>query len=270
MVELEPEDKPEPQEEPQQQVETPFTSAFNLSRSASPQEEPQQEAETQDRPPEEPVPADDEAADAGIGGLDIGLLIRRAWDVVTENPLETVAGWAIVAAILCASALTIAGFVVLLGPMLFGFFWILGRLMKEEPASLGELFDGFKDFRKPFVMGLLLSLVIAVMAGIAFLINMIPVVGLIATVIMVFFVKSLLYFAVQIAAFSDASPVEAMAKSCRFALDNIGPVLLLTLVTVVIALVGVIACGIGWFFTVPLGLAIGVAAYNEYYLPKAE
>jgi len=241
-MELEPENKPEPQQEPQQEVEKS----------------------------EEPVPTSDKASTGGIDELDLGLLIRKAWDVVIGNPVETIVGWLIVAAILAVSALTIAGFVVLLGPMLFGFFWILGRLMKREPASLGEIFDGFKDFSKPFIMGLLLSLVTAVMAGIAFLINMIPVVGLIATVLMVFFVKSLLYFAVQIAAFSDASPVEAMAKSCRFALDNIGPVLLLTLVTGVIIGAGFLACGIGWLFTAPLGLAIGVAAYNEYYLPKAE
>lgn len=279
MVEERPEEKAEP--ESRDEAEQPSTSrpeeqphASEPTYSLEPQPQGEAEQPPASRPQEEPQtqepPVPEVQAEFSEGSaaahLNLGAYITRAWDLTTRDFVNVVVGYLIVAAILGASVITLVGPLILTGPLLFGYLWLIQKRLKGEAATVGSVFDGFKDFQKPFLAGLLLVVMVVILAGINLLLNFIPLVGQLATLVLSFFVGSLLYFYLPVAAFSDASPLEALLRSCRFCLDHIGPMLLLNLVTSAIMFGGILVCGIGMIFTVPFAMVICVVAYNEYYL----
>lgn len=240
-MELEPEAKPEP-----------------LNEAAD-----QPEDETADT-----VAGEDEQKEAGSPGevkLDLGAYIRQAWEVVTQDLLNMIVGWLIITAILSTG---IGIFVI--GPLLISFLWMIRKRMNGEAVSLNNIFDGFNQFERTFTAGLLILLVCLVVGVMVMALFYIPCLGPVASVLLLLFVCTSLYFYFPIVAFSDTPVLEALSQSCKFSLNNIGLMLLLTLVTGIITNAGIIACGVGLFFTVPLALVMCVAAYNDYYLPNAE
>ena len=224
---------------------------------------PQENTPAQPEQTPAPAPANDAHAAAK---LDLGSYLRQGWEVVTQDLLNMIVSWLIIAAIL---ATVIGAF--LLGPLVIAFLWMIRKRMNGEQVSLANLFDGFKQFERTFAAGLVVLLVwlIAVIIGIA-LIIFIPCLGYIAAPLVMLFASAFLYFYLPIVAFSDTPVIEAFSKSLKFTLKNIGYMLLLALVTGIIKNAGSIVCGVGLLFTVPLALVMSVAAYNEYYLPNAE
>ena len=167
MVEERPEEKAEP--ESRDEAEQPSTSrpeeqphASEPTYSLEPQPQGEAEQPPASRPQEEPQtqepPVPEVQAEFSEGSaaahLNLGAYITRAWDLTTRDFVNVVVGYLIVAAILGASVITLVGPLILTGPLLFGYLWLIQKRLKGEAATVGSVFDGFKDFQKPFLAGL--------------------------------------------------------------------------------------------------------------------
>jgi MFS family permease len=207
--------------------------------------------------------------------MELGVYVSKAWDLMKANALLLIVTYLIAAII---AGIPLVGLIIG-GPVMFGFVRIIQKRYKGEPAEIGQVFDGFKtDFSKGLVTFLLLaavSLCVAIPAIIIFMLFnfLIPCVGTLLGFLIyiaaILAIGTALYFVLPIAALSDAAPVDAIKKGFKFMTANIGPMILLVLVTGLISMAGVIACGIGVWFTAPMSMAIVVIAYNEWYLPNA-
>jgi len=205
--------------------------------------------------------------------MELGAYVSKAWNLMTQNLVLLIVTY-LIAAIL--AGIPLVGLIIG-GPLWFGFFRIAQKRYKGEPAEIGQIFDGFKDFSKGLVTMLLMAAVILcviIPVVIAFIIlSFIPVcgavLGFLIYIAALLAIGAALYFVLPIAALSDVAPVDAIKKGVKFMMANIGPMILLSLVTGLIAMAGVIACGIGVWFTAPMAILIVVIAYNEWYLPNA-
>jgi len=222
---------------------------------------------------EAPAPAASPLKDMDLGGY-----ISKAWKLVTADLVLFVVGFLIVAAIIMGSMIVIIGPIFLAGPLMFGFVRVIQKRINGEPAALGEIFGGFKDFSKGLVLVLLLVLIgIAVaipLVILSFVLAFIPCLGQVVSFVLnigvSFAVQTVLFFVWPIASLSATAPMDSIKKSIQFGLANFWPVLLLSFVTGLIGGAGMIVCGVGYFFTMPLALTIHVVAYNDYYLPKSQ
>jgi len=206
--------------------------------------------------------------------MELGVYVSKAWDLMKANALLLIVTY-LIAAIL--AGIPLVGLIIG-GPVWFGFIRIIQKRYKGEPAEIGQVFDGFKtDFSKGLVTMLLLlavCLCVFIPVIIAFIIlNYIPclgtVVGMLLYICAALAVGATLYFVFPIAALSEVAPVDAIKKGLKFMTANMVPVVLLALVTGLIAMAGIVACGIGVWFTAPMAITITVIAYNEWYLPNA-
>ena len=205
--------------------------------------------------------------------MELGAYVSKAWNLMTQNLVLLIVTY-LIAAIL--AGIPLVGLIIG-GPLWFGFFRIAQKRYKGEPAEIGQIFDGFKDFSKGLVTMLLMAAVILcviIPVVIAFIIlSFIPVcgavLGFLIYIAALLAIGAALYFVLPIAALSDVAPVDAIKKGFKFMTANIGPMILLSLVTGLIGMAGIIACGIGALFTAPMAMAIVVIAYNEWYLPNA-
>ena len=208
------------------------------------------------------------------GKMELGAYVSKAWDLIKKDLVLFIVSYLIVALL---AGIPLVGLIIG-GPLWLGFFRILQKRYKGEPAQIGQVFDAFKT---DFVKGLVTMLLMAV-AGICvfipviivvIILSRIPVCGAPLAVVLyiaaIFALMSGLYFVWPIAALSDVQPFDAIKRGLKFLGANVGPMALLALVTCLIAGAGAIVCGIGLFFTVPLATLIVVVAYNEYYLPNA-
>jgi len=208
--------------------------------------------------------------------MDLGAYISKAWALVTKDlALFLVSSLIVfvVGGIPCVN-------LVILGPLLLGLVKIIQRKSKGEQPAIGDVFQGFQQFGRAFVafiVLLLCSLALVVPLAIAALVlSLIPLLGMLLfpffIFLAIFAALAIVYFTFvwPMIATSDCSPTEAVSKWFKFLFANFGSVALLTLVATLIGIAGVLACGIGTIFTMPLALAIMVIAYNEYYLPRSQ
>jgi len=218
------------------------------------------------------------AAPLPSGQMQLGPLISKAWDLVRADLALFILGYLIVILIILVSCITIVGPIIIGGPLMFGYLRIVQKRYRGEPAAIGDVFQGFQTFGKAFVTGLLLSLIIMAMYVVCFILGFIlgflPILGMILAPLAGFaigtLVGAMIFFIMTVAAFSEASPTEAVSRSFKFCFANFWPMVLLSLVAGLIAMAGALACGVGALLTVPLAITISVVAYNEYYLPNAQ
>jgi len=210
------------------------------------------------------------------GQMTLGPFVSKAWALVTADLKLFIVGFLIVFGIVLLSAITVVGPIIIGGPLMFGFLRIVQKRYKGEPAEIGDVFKGFQDFSKGLVTFLLLfalGLAVAIVMLIVYLILYLTCVGIVLIPIVAIAVSLIIgaatFFVMDIAALSDVAPMDALKRSIKFCFANLWPMVLLSLVAGLIGGAGSLACGVGWFFSVPLSLAIGVIAYNEYYLPNA-
>ena len=230
---------------------------------SQPHDTPGQDAEAQDIGPQAIPPP-------GGPDMDLGGYISTAWNLVTGDFVLFVIGYLIVAAILTISSITIVGPIIIGGPLMFGYIRVIQKRLKDEPAGIGDVFQGFKDFGKGFLTILLLTLIFLGVAVVQVVLGFIPVLGFLLGIAVSLLAGAMFFFVMPIAALSDTSPTDAVSRSVKFCFANFWKMVLLSLVLGLIATAGALACGIGALFTIPLALVATVAAYNQYYLPKAQ
>lgn len=191
-----------------------------------------------------------------LNKLDIGAELDKAWKLFRANmALLIIAG--VIATLLSAVTFGILG-----GPMLVGLFLIIQRLLRNDPVKpqAGDIFKGFDAFVQ--------SLILIVIAMVAiFLLAMIPVLGQLAGL----FVGAVVMWAMMFVAFKQLTAVDAIKKvfahlqSGEFTMP-----LLFAVLASLVAGVGVIACCIGVFFTIPIGYSMLVCGYETLFGREAD
>jgi len=208
---------------------------------------------------------------------DLGSYLSQAWTLVSEEPMLFIVAFLVLFLLSAVSSIVVVGPLIIGGPLLFGYLDIIQKRIEGEPAEIGDVFGGFARFRKSLVTFLLIAAIglgVGVLqAGAIFGLRLVPCLGSMIGYVLPAAVQVLLgaalFFVFPIAVFSDTSPTEAIGDSFAFCRENPRPTILLSLVTQVLASIGVVACGVGYFLTAPLAITMMVIAYNEYYVPNA-
>jgi hypothetical protein len=232
--------------------------------------------EPQSPPEPPPLPPSSPASPTYLSDEpDIKEYLTKAWELVLAEPVLMIVGYLVIGVILSISSAFVVG-LLLVGPVLVGFYQVIHKLLNGEPAAFEDLFAGFQDFVRTMVAGLLLCAFIlagsAVSTVIGFILGNIPCLGLIVaiplTVAISLAVIAATFFLMPIVALSSVEPVEALRQSLSFASAELRPVALLSLVFVALTCVGAAVCGVGLLITGPMSMIVQVLAYNRYYLPR--
>lgn len=173
----------------------------------------------------------------------------------------------------------VIGLVMLL--LLFLLPWTIAGLMigiynervNGEKLEVSTLFKGFDHFLPiliytiiavaiPMIIGVILGIVPVLFEGTA-LGTILAIFAQLSSYFIGFLVTGLLFFSLHFIIFASMEPVEAIKSSLKIAKNNLIYVSLAALVFNLIGGVGALLCGIGIFFTYPLGLLAQYFAIAE-------
>ena len=141
---------------------------------------------------------------------------------------------------------------------------ILNFLRNSEPKpTAGKVMDGFQKFGPAFLTAIVIGLISGVVQSI---LAFIPFIGIVLGTVVSIALSAASSWALLLIADKNATFGEAIGTSVQ--LVTKGPFWGFVLVSFVAGLVGalgLVACGIGILFTLPLAICIVVAAYEEAY-----
>lgn len=210
--------------------------------------------------------------------------LRSGWELVRGNY------WLFFGISLVGSL--IAGFVpmgILVGPMMCGIYYCLLRQRGGRPVTFDMLFRGFEYFLQSLIATLLMMIpvvVIVVPAYIALVAGMIaampqpggqpdPEAGqmvligfgvfFVVVVLLSVVVTILFFFTYPLIVDKKLSGVQAIGTSFRAGLANVGGLLGLTLLTMLLTFLGLLACYVGAFFVMPIHFAANIIAYEQVF-----
>lgn len=160
-----------------------------------------------------------------------------------------------------ASLIGILTCTVLMGPLYIGVLLIIARLMKkEDPApQVGDLFKGFDFFLNSFLFWLIFMVCSSVLA-------FIPVIGSLLSMAL----GTLLWWGFMFIAYENLTAIDALKKVINeTASGNFFNQLLFALVANLIAGAGIVLCGVGALFTVPISYCMMACCYQATYGNKS-
>ncbi len=187
------------------------------------------------------------------------------------------------------------------GPLMVGLFTVFLKKFDGESADFAMMFDGFKKFVPAMIVSFIQAApwiilqTIQLFANFAFLFaNNIGVgnfvqsetvpdfsqifAGSVIAIFMVFFVLVIIFSIVIYITFFCAYPllaeydigaIEAIKLSARAGWSNAGGLILLAILQSLVAFLGMLVCGIGVFFVLPLIYGSSVVAYRRIF-PKVQ
>ena len=144
-----------------------------------------------------------------------------------------------------------------MGPLYIGVLLIIARLMKkDDPApQVGDLFKGFDFFLNSFLFWLIFMVCNTVLA-------FIPVIGTLLSMAL----GTLLWWGFMFIAFENLTAIDAVKKIINETTSgNFFNQLLFALVANLIAGAGILLCGVGALFTVPISYCMMVCCYQATY-----
>ena len=170
--------------------------------------------------------------------------------------------------LLAASALTVilsiltAG--ILAGPLMAGLALMALRLYDrtENEVTAGNIFQGFRYFLPAFLFFLIWGYGVGIAST---LLNLIPLLGQAGTLILAFGVFSLTMFGLFLIVDNKRAFWPASTGSIQVVLTNLWPFLGFGALTLVVGQIGIVLCGIGLIFTLPLQFCILAVAYREIF-----
>ncbi len=188
--------------------------------------------------------------------VSIGSCFTRGWEVYKANVVTLVVALLLVGLISCVSL------GICTAPMLCGLSaMVLAMLRTGAKPEVGDVFRKFDKFGTAFVTSLALG-AISFIGG--FVLSLVPVLGWIANVVWSVALGVISAWALLLIVDQDASIGEAITVPLKqIGNDKFWSVILTAFVANLIAMAGVLACGIGVLFTAPLATCIVVAAYEE-------
>jgi len=161
-----------------------------------------------------------------------------------------------------AGLLNAISFGILAGPMAAGTCLIILRLIdKTEPKpNVGDVFNGFSFFLQSFLFLLVWGIIIIIPG---FILSIIPCLGPFLFLFANYAMITLLIFSIPLIADKKMDFWPASMQSINLIKTNFWAFLGFVIVSLLISGVGAIACGIGVFFTIPIGYCAIIVAYRD-------
>ncbi len=186
-----------------------------------------------------------------LAKIDIGAELGRGWNLFKANMgVLLVAG-------LIATLVSLISVGILAGPMTAGMFLVVWRLLQNDPVKpeAGDVFKGLDFFLQSLIL-MVIGMVVAVV------LSMIPVLGQIASLL----IGSVLWWGILLVVMQKLSAVDALKKIGELlkAGEFTLPLLFGVLVNLIASL-GVFACCVGVFFTVPLSYCMMACCYQTLF-----
>ena len=183
--------------------------------------------------------------------IDIGAELGKGWRLFQPNM-----GLLIVASLIATlvSAVTCG---ILSGPLMAGMFLVVRRLIKNDPVKpqAGDVFKGFDYFVQALIL-IVLCLVVV------FLLAMIPVIGQLAGLA----VSAVMFWGIMFVTYQKLSAIDAFKKIFEYLKTGEFTLpLVFGIIVSVISSLGVIACVVGMFFTIPLGYCMMACCYETLF-----
>jgi hypothetical protein len=153
---------------------------------------------------------------------------------------------------------------ILAGPMLAGLVLLTLELMagKEPRPEAGIVFKGFDYFIHSFLFVVVWGISIFI---VSIIIGVIPVIGQLASLFAVYAAQAFLMFGLFLIVDRQMEFWPASLESINTVKTNFWPFFALSAVAGIIGSIGVIACGIGVVFTIPIQGCILAVAYREVF-----
>jgi len=225
--------------------------------------------------------------------LEIGKCIERGWELFKRHPGTLLGGVILIMVIQCVIALLpfvggIAGLIIG-GAMAGGLFWLFIRAIRAESGGVGDVFAGFsRGFVQlmlgHIVKGLLAWLAIipgAIFLGIGIAVHVaarahghsligIPLLTLgalllLAAIPIAIYLSTCWYFTLPLIIDKGMDFWAAMKFSRAMVRKHWWNVFGVMFVSGLVAIAGVLACGLGVFVTIPIALAAMMYAYEDIF-----
>jgi len=227
------------------------------------------------------------------GAINPGDCVSNAWTQVTAK-FGLYLGMGLVAMLLisCVPILNIF----LMGPVMGGFYYVALKDMRGEPIEFGMLFRGFDKFVPLMVIGIIQSIPSIILQIVQTVGDVASLVGsgasrrgdfyqsrdasefglagglmifaiVVGVIVFVLFIAWYIAFkfAIPIAMEHDVSIGEAISLSFKAAFSNIGGLIVMLILSILIAIAGVLALCIGIFVAVPVLFVADAFAYRQVF-----
>ena len=179
----------------------------------------------------------------------LGSWISRGWDIISADIGTFLLLGLIYIVIVAIASSTVIGQFLVIGPLQVGLFFIIFEKIRGNPVSVGDIAKGFNFF----VSAVLSSILIGVFSAVGFLLCIIP--GIIVMALYIFTPVFILE--------KNLDFWEAMEASRKATKDHLFEMVLFVVILGLINFAGVLVCGIGVIFTLPLTYAAVAVGYNE-------
>ncbi|MCK5847272.1 MAG: hypothetical protein KAG84_07530 [Bacteroidales bacterium] len=137
------------------------------------------------------------------------------------------------------------------GPISAGYYITIKKIIDDQPISINDLFEGFKNF----VPTMLVFMMVNLLTTIGFALYYVPAI----------FIAIIYLFAMPLVVFGNLTYWRAMESSRIIIMKNFWNALLFGAIILGINIMGLLALGVGVLFTLPLSYAIVLVAYEDIY-----
>lgn len=194
-----------------------------------------------------------------IKQIDIGVELGKGWELFKPNMgLLIVAG-------LIVTLVSLVTCGVLAGPLSAGVFLMVMRLIQKDPVQpqAGDVFKGFDYFVQALLV-MVIGFVVSLVTGV--ILRVIPVLGQLISTVVSLGISSVITWSLMFVVYQKMTAVDAVKKvvtsltSGDFTMPLVYGVL-----ASLISMLGLLACGIGIFFTAPLSTCCFASLYHTLY-----
>ena len=230
------------------------------------------------------------------GAIDASGCISNAWELIKPNYWLffgiSLLTWVLIACIPCLN-------VVMVGPVMGGFYYTALRAMRGEPVEFGMMFKGFERFVPLMVVGLVQSIPSIIYQGfdltvrlgnlglqdfgrsgsgrnffqsgepnIALAGGLLVVIIIVAVVLMIVSIVWAISFALAIPILIDnenMGPMDALKLSARASWSNVGGIIVLAILGGLLGIAGALALCIGILFVLPVIWVSWAFAYRQVF-----
>jgi uncharacterized membrane protein len=167
-----------------------------------------------------------------MSSIDTGACVSAAWETFKKNPGNHIL------ALLLVSIGSGVGMGLLTGPLMVGYTQMLMKEQEGQPTTVGDIFKGFDDFVPGLIVGLLGSMIVSF--------------GYMFCIVPGMLLAPLVPFAVYLVAAGEKDGVVALKRAFELLQANLVPAAICSLVLGLVGSLGMLACFVGIFVTLPL------------------
>ncbi len=147
---------------------------------------------------------------------------------------------------------------ILLGPLLAGMIVLVIKLVNNEKAEAGDVFNQFNKFTPTFLVGLFCFLAFILVYGFTLLLSNLPFIGFLfgilpflVILVLIPALSTILFLSIALIIDKNLDYMEAIKQSFDY-IQKAPQLLLYTFIVSLLSGLGGILCGIGFFLTAPL------------------